>query len=309
MELRHLRYFVAVVEAGSLTAAAQVLHLSQPPLSVAISKLEAELGVRLLVRTPRGVEPTSAGRYLLDSASRILGEIDDVVSALGRYAEGVAGSLTVAAVPVLMWHRLPALLRAHAAAAPEVEVRLVDPPPWEALEMLQQRQVDLAAVVVADHRRFTARHRGTLEVTDWGEVPLVAVLPPDARDAPDPYPLQGFDGAELLLPRRTAAVPSLPEAVEDALRRHGVVPRSVRTVETIQAGLPLIEAGVARAVLPDPDRASLERFDVTVRRLTPEPRPMRALLLSRTAGEGDPRVRRILEQATADLTNHVRSQI
>ncbi|MEG3615238.1 LysR family transcriptional regulator [Isoptericola haloaureus] len=296
MELRHLRYFVAVVDAGSLTAAAEVLHLSQPPLSVAISKLEGELGVRLLHRTPRGVEPTSAGRYLLDAASRILGEIDDMVAALGRFAEGTAGSLTVAAVPVLMWHRLPTLLRRHAADAPDVEVRLVDPPPWEAIDMLQQRRVDLAAIVVAEHERFVARHRGSLDVHDWGPVPLVAVLPPDCHDAPDPVPLSVLDGADLMLPRRTAAVPSLPEAVEEVLRRHDVRPRSVRTVETIQAGLPLVEAGVARALLPDPDRASLDRFRVTVRRVDPEPAPMRALVLTRRDSTTDPRLVRLLER-------------
>ncbi|WP_402463907.1 LysR family transcriptional regulator [Isoptericola aurantiacus] len=304
MELRHLRYFVAVVEAGSLTAAAEVLHLSQPPLSVAVSRLEAELGVRLLIRTPRGVEPTSAGRFLLDAASRVLGEIDDIVSALGRYAEGVAGSLTLAAVPVLMWHRLPVLLRAHAAAAPDVEVRLADPPPWEAMEMLRQRRVDVAAIVVTDHERFVARHRGTFDIVDWGPVPLVGVLPP-GTEAPDPLPLTTFDGADLLLPRRTAAVPSLPEAVDETLRRHAVTPRSVRAVETIQSGLPLIEAGVARAILPDPDGASLQRFDVTVRRLEPEPRPMRALLLSRPEAYRDPRVARLLEHIEAGPRNPV----
>ncbi|MFE5342369.1 LysR family transcriptional regulator [Isoptericola sp. NPDC056578] len=309
MELRHLRYFTAVVEAGSITAAAARLHLSQPPLSVAISKLEADVGVPLLVRTPRGVEPTSAGRYLLDAASRVLGEVDDIVAALGRFGAGTAGSLTVAAVPVLMWHRLPALVRAHAAAAPDVEVRLVDPPPWTAIDMLQQRAVDVAAVMVADPRRFVARHREVLDVVDWGEVPLVAALPPDAPDAGaegEPLPLRAFDGELLLLPRRTAAVPSLPEAVEAALRRWGVAPSSIRTVETIQAGIPLVEAGVARAILPDPDRASLARFDLTVRRIEPEPAGLRALVLTRPgAAARDPKVARLLETVRATLPDPV----
>ncbi|MFE6236795.1 LysR family transcriptional regulator [Cellulosimicrobium sp. NPDC057862] len=294
MELRHLRYFTAVVEAGSFTAAAATLHVSQPPLSVAVAKLEAEVGVRLLDRTPRGVEPTSAGRYLLDASSRVLGDVDEIVATLGRYASGLAGSVTLAAVPVLMWHRVPALLRAHAVEAPDLEVRLVDPPPWTAIEMLRQRAVDLAAVVVAEPRRFVARHRGLLDVVDWGDVPLVAVLPPDAHDAPDPLPLHAFDGEQVILPRRTAAVPSLPEAVDATFRQHGVAPSSVRTVETIQSGLPLVEAGTARAILPDPDHASLARFDVTVRRLDPAPRPMRALVLSRPGAEEDPRLERLV---------------
>ncbi|MBO0610105.1 LysR family transcriptional regulator [Myceligenerans salitolerans] len=295
MELRELRYFAAVVEAGSLTAAAERLHLSQPPLSVAVAKLEREVGVPLLVRTSRGVEPTSAGSFLRDAAARILDEVDDVTAALRRFGAGVAGTITLAAVPVLMWHRVPGLLREHAAEAPSLEIRLVDPPPWTAIDLLARRQVDLAGVVVADHRRFAARHRPAFDVADWGEVPLVAVLPPDGSDAPDPYPLRAFDGEQLVLPRRASAVPSLPEEVEAAFRRHGITPGSVRTVETIQAGLPLIEAGVARGILPDPDRASLARFDVVVRRLDPEPRPLRALVLSR-AGSDDPGVRRVLER-------------
>ncbi|WP_185972382.1 LysR family transcriptional regulator [Georgenia yuyongxinii] len=300
MELRHLRYFTAVAEAGSLTAAAAQLHMSQPPLSVAIAKLEAELGLSLLVRTPRGVEPTSAGRYLLDASSRVLGEVDDLVATLSRFGAGAAGSLTMAAVPVLMWHRVPRLLRAHAAEVPDVEIRLVDPPPWTAIDMLQERRVDLAAVMVSEPGRFAKRHRESLEVLDWGEVPLVAALPPEERDAPDPLPLRSFDGATVLLPRRTSAVPSLPEAVEEAFRRHGVTPAAVRTAETIQTSLPLIEAGLARAILPDPDGASLAgRFNVTVRRLEPEPRPLRALVLAR-AGERDAAVRRLLDRLATD---------
>lgn len=301
MELRQLRYFAAVAEAGSLTAAAARLHLSQPSLSVAIARLESDVGVRLLDRTPRGVEPTSAGRYLLDASARVLGELDDVVAALGRFGTGVAGTLTIAAVPVLMWHRLPRLLRAHAVDAPDLEVQLVDPPPWTAIDLLQQRQVDLAAVLVAEPRRFVGRHRDGLDVVDWGDVPLVAVLPPDAVDAPGPLPLHAFDGQVVLLPHRTAAVPSLPEAVEAAFRRHGIAPRAIRTVATIQASVPLVEAGAAWAIMPDPDRASLRRFDVTVRTLEPAPRPLRALVLARAgAAAADAKVARLLDRVRAD---------
>lgn len=296
MELRHLRYFNAVVEAGSFTAAAIQLHISQPPLSVAIAKLESEVGVPLLVRTPRGVDPTSAGRYLLDASSRILGEIDDVVSALGRFGAGTAGALTMAAVPVLMWQRIPQLLRAYAAEAPDVEIRLVDPPPWVAIDMLQQRTADLAAIMVADPQRFAERHRGVLDIVDWGQIPLVAALPPEASNAPDPLPLDSFSGKVVLLPRRTAAVPSLPEAVESAFRRYGVTPASIRTVETIQTFIPLIEAGAAVAILPDPDRASLARFDLTIRRLEPEPEPLQALVLARRGAGQSAAIARLLDR-------------
>ncbi|MFC5433253.1 LysR family transcriptional regulator [Microbacterium suwonense] len=285
MELRHLRYFAAVVEAGSLTAAAERLHMSQPPLSVAIGKLEAELGVGLLVRTSRGVEPTSAGRYLLDASTRVLGEVDDITTALRRFGAGLAGSLRVAAVPVLMWHRVPTMLRQFAADAPDVEVSLIDPPPWTAIDMLHDRSVDVAAIMVADAERFAQRHGDTMDIVDWGPVPLVAALPPDEREAPDPLPLGWFGDRTLVLPQRTAAVPSLPEAVDAAFRQHHISPGAVRTVDTIQTSIPLVEAGMAAAILPDPDGRSLRRFDLTVRALDRPPSPLRALVLTR-AGSG-----------------------
>jgi LysR family transcriptional regulator, benzoate and cis,cis-muconate-responsive activator of ben and cat genes len=297
MELRQLRQFVAVVEAGSFTAAAAQLHLAQPSLSVAVARLEAEFGVSLLTRTARGVEPTAAGRFLLSSGARLVAEADDVTAALRRFGAGMSGAITLAAAPVLMWHRVPGLLRAFAADAPDVEVRLVDPPPWEAIEMLRHRAADVAAVMVADPRRFAARYRDELDIVDWGDVPLVAALPPGRDAAVDPLPLTSFEGADVVLPRRSAAVPSLPEAVDDAFRRHGVTPRSVREVATIQTSVPLIEAGVAVSILPDPDRASLERFRLVTRDLDPAPRPLRAFLLTRAGASVEAAIGRLLRVA------------
>lgn len=306
MELRHLRYFATVVEAGSLTAAAERLHMSQPPLSVAIGKLEAELGVALLVRSPRGVEPTSAGRYLLDASTRVLGEIDEITTVLRRFGAGLAGSLRLAAVPVLMWHRVPELLRGFARQAPDVDVSLVDPPPWTAIDMLHDRSVDIAAIMVDDAERFARRHRDTVDIVDWGPVPLVAALPPDASDAPDPLPLEWFNDRTVVLPQRTAAVPSLPEAVDAAFRRHHVVPAIVRTLDTIQTSIPLVEAGIASTILPDPDGRSLSRFDLTVRPLAHPPRPLRALALARAGASRDTVVARFLAQIESHAsTNRV----
>lgn len=302
MELRELRYIVTAAELGSLTAAAAALHLSQPALTVAIRKLEAEVGTALLVRTSRGVTPTSAGRYLLDAAARLIGEADDLVAGLRRFSAGAAGSVTLAAVPALTWHRVPRWLRRHAETQPEVEVRIVDPPPWEAIELLHRRSVDIAAIIVDDAARFARRHRGELDIVDLGAVPLVAALPPES-DALDPFPLTAFEGETLVLPRSTAAVPSLPEAVLAGLRRHGVQVGQVRTAATIQASIPLIEAGVARAILPDPDRASLGRFGVVVRELVPPLPPLRALALVRAgAADTDPVLARLLESIVLDAS-------
>lgn len=298
MELRRLRYFTAVVEAGSFSAAAEALHMAQPSLSVAVSRLEASVGVALLVRSPRGVEPTSAGRYLLDAAAGLLGTADEITETLGRFGAGTTGRLSLAVVPTLLWHRLPRLLRAFAEAAPDVDVRLTDPPPWTAIDMLTRRTVDVAMIMVADGPRFAARHRGQFDIVDGGDVPLIAALPPDEADAPDPLPLTAFEARTLVLPQRTAAVPSLPEAVDAALRAAHVTPAVVRTAETIQTSIPFIEAGTAWGVLPDPDGASLRRFNLTVRRLDPAPPPLRTLVLMRPGAAQHPVIARLLECLT-----------
>lgn len=309
MDIRQLRYFLAVVEAGSFTGASAQLHISQPPLSVAIAKLETEVNASLLVRTPRGVEPTSAGRYLVGAAHRILADVDDTVAELGRFGEGTAGSLTIAAVPALMWHRIPQLLKRCTQKLPGVELRLTDPPPWAAMDMLEQRTADIAAVMVADPRRFNQRYGSAFDIIDWGEIPLVAALPPEMHDAPEPFPLQDFNGRTVVLPRRTPSVPSLPESVEEAFFKYGVVPGTLQTAPTIQASLPLIESGVAVAVLPDPDKQSLGRFNVTTRTLDPAPRPLRALVLARKedagADFGNPVISRVLELISGEKAGGV----
>lgn len=255
------------------------------------------MGVALLDRSPRGVEPTAAGRYLLGASSRVLGEVAEITSTLARFGAGTVGALTLAAVPALMWHRVPRLLRAYAVEAPEVEISVTAPPPWEAVDRVQQRTADLAAILVADRKKFRARHRHTLEVHDWGDIPLVAVLPAECAEVSDPLPVKAFDSQVLVLPQRTAAVPSLPEVVEAALRRFGVTPRAVRTADTIQAGMALIEAGLGWGVLPDPDRKSLQRFAVTVRPLEQEVPALHALLLSRPGSAHRPAEARFLRLA------------
>src|SRR5580704_12069772 len=159
MEIRELRYFRAVVEAGSMMAAAATLHMSQPPLSQAIRKLETELGVQLLTRSARGVQPTSAGMYLLEAGSRLISEMDELSEHLRRHAEGTAGTLTVAAVPALMWARMPALIREHGDASPQVEIRLIDPPPWTIIDMVIERKADLGFLLVSEAETFVERYR------------------------------------------------------------------------------------------------------------------------------------------------------
>ena len=113
MELRQLRYFIAVCAAGSVAGASKVLHIAQPALSRQMAALEEEFGAKLLVRLPRGMALTRAGEALLVHAKLLLAGTDSLRTHVGLAAKGKAGSLRIGVMPGYSW--LPAL--GHAIAA------------------------------------------------------------------------------------------------------------------------------------------------------------------------------------------------
>ena len=111
MELRHLRYFVAVAETGNLSRAAEKLFVAQPPLSVQIRQLEQELGQPLFTRHPKGVRLTAAGQALLPEARHLLHRAARIVDLTRDASEGPGGNLSVGFVPSASSTVLPALVR------------------------------------------------------------------------------------------------------------------------------------------------------------------------------------------------------
>lgn len=121
MELRHLRYFVAVAEERHFGRAAERLHMAQPPLSQQIRQLEAELGLTLLTRTTRRVDLTPAGAAYLERAREILGAVDAAAHEAASIAAGRRGRLLIGCVGSATYSLLPALARTLRAELPEVE--------------------------------------------------------------------------------------------------------------------------------------------------------------------------------------------
>lgn len=280
-DLRHLQAFQAVVGAGSLTAGAEVLHVSQPAVSATIGKLERSVGIPLLTRTARGVEPTVAGRYLLDASTRILGAAEETAVALAGFGTGTRGALTVAAVPTLLPRHVPELLAAFTAQAPDVEVTLLALPPWQAIDLVQSGGADLALVLATSTPSLAQRGIGPLTVHVGPVVPLRLAVPADGSAPGDTVtPVADLGRHTLLAPRRTPALPSLPEAVEEYLRSTGTAPAALRTVDTIQTILPLVAAGHGVGLVP---AVSPKGSGVALRRLDPEPPPLRVYALQREA--------------------------
>lgn len=125
MELRELRYLTAVADEGSISRAAARLHMTQPPLSMAVAKLEHDLGVQLLERHAKGVRPTAAGAYLVSNARRILAQVEELDDMVRAVTVGSVGVLALAVTPAIAWEHAPALLQTFGRSAPLVDVDLI----------------------------------------------------------------------------------------------------------------------------------------------------------------------------------------
>src|SRR6516164_6069265 len=124
MELRHLRYFVAVAEEMSFTRAAERLHIAQPPLSQQIKQLEEELGVTLLQRDARPLRLTDAGQVLLDRSREILADLEATLAETRRTGRGQTGKLSIGFAGSAMYVFLPDVINGFREACPSIELAL-----------------------------------------------------------------------------------------------------------------------------------------------------------------------------------------
>ena len=146
MELRHLRYFVAVAEELNFTRAAEKLRLAQPSLTRQIHNLEEELGVRLLDRTKNQVSLTAEGKSFLVDARRLVALSLESVKAVQRFSRGESGQLNLGYLFKFNFDLLPATLATFYQNCPEIAVNLFDMSPAEQLRALQARNIDLGFV-------------------------------------------------------------------------------------------------------------------------------------------------------------------
>ena len=147
VDLRLLRYFLAVAEESHLTKAAARLGIRQPPLSQQIRVLEQELGVTLFHRLPRGMELTESGRALLDDARNIVALVDQAVEGVRRVSQGEAGRLTVGFTGSAAFHPfVPSVIRRFRETAPNVRLVLEESSTGELMEAVGAGRVDVAFI-------------------------------------------------------------------------------------------------------------------------------------------------------------------
>jgi DNA-binding transcriptional LysR family regulator len=290
MDLRHLRYFVAVAEEGHITRAAERLGMQQPPLSQRIRALESELGVQLLRREPRGVALTEPGRALLADARAILAHVDHAVVTTRRTARGEQGRIAVGFTSSAPFHPfVPRVIRAFRDAFPLVSLTLDESGTTDLVEALRHDTIDAAFV------RTAVSNTEGLFVTRLLEESMLVALPRGHALArvKRPVPLKTL-AAEIFVVYRRPSGPGLYDAIFAACHAAGFSPRVGQEAPRIVSTLNLVAAGLGISLVPE----SLQRMHldgVVYRRLHGAAQPRAPLLLATRRGDPSATVRRFVE--------------
>ncbi|MBL8550231.1 MAG: LysR family transcriptional regulator [Hyphomonadaceae bacterium] len=141
--IRHLRAFIALAEQQHFTKAAEAIHLSQPALTALIQQLEADLDVRLIERSTRGMQLTEAGREFLFSARKVVADFEDALKNVSDYSAIKRGSVRIAALPSICASLLPPLLKGFRDAYPNIALKVQDLSGERLADALKTRAVDL----------------------------------------------------------------------------------------------------------------------------------------------------------------------
>jgi DNA-binding transcriptional LysR family regulator len=263
MELRHLRYFIAVADAGTFTLAAERLHIQQPPLSQQIKALEKELGFELFQRVPKGVRLTVGGRVFLDEARAILASVERASHRAEAAAHGRTGKLSLGFTSSAVTHWLaPRLISGFRDAYPDVDLEYQEGSAAKLTQSVADGTLDVGTlrtpvsspagvvfrtllkeamllVLPATHPRSRAAYEGKARSAAGGKRSKLATLS-----------LKALKDEPFILVRRPGA-PGMYADLISACHRAGFEPRIAAEVENMLTNVALVAAGVGVTAVPE----------------------------------------------------------
>lgn len=262
MELRHLRYFVAVAEEEHMTRAAQRLGMAQPPLSSQIRDLEHELGVSLFDRSPRSIRLNAAGRVFLQEARQLLNQADQAILRVRQAAKGELGCLAIGYTSSASLHPSVAhVIRAFHAAYPLIALETQENTTRDLFEAVATEALDAVFV------RATARRYPMLKSVVLCQEPMVVALPKEHRLAKK----RGAIGLSALADEgfvlyRRADGPGVQDVLLAAFTAAGIKPKVVADVPRLLSAVTWVAAGRGITIVPEVLQ-SLHRDSVSYRPL------------------------------------------
>ncbi|MFE0019912.1 LysR family transcriptional regulator [Amycolatopsis sp. NPDC059021] len=266
MELRHLRYFVAIAEHRHFGRAARSLGIQQPPLSQQLKSLETEVGARLFDRTSRSVELTLAGRAFLVSAKECIRHADRAAASAASAARGETGRLVIGFIGSAMYSVLPPILRAYRVSRPGIALEPLELSSSEQATQLEADRIDIGFV----RPPLRAAHDRRLETFEVVREPFVALLPRSHPLAGGPAVRMAMLAEEPIVLACRHTEPSLYTQVMDLCMRSGFEPVIATETACLHSVIGLVAAGVGIAITPR-SLARVHNEDIVFRRLEPVP--------------------------------------
>ena len=243
MNFRRLQYFVKIVDVGSLTQAADILHVAQPALSQQLATLEAEVRQQLLVRTKRGVTPTAAGTALYRHAQLILRQVEQARVDMKAAGQGLSGAVSVGLAPGTAAADLAVpLLRTVREGHPGIVLYLNETYGTTLSELIMTGRMDMAVL----YGGTTAVHGLSFQLLLLE--PLFLVAPPGHSGPAETVALKDIVEMELFLPRPYNIVRKM---VDDACAGSGLVPHVVAEIESDSTLTAVIDEGLGATILPE----------------------------------------------------------
>ncbi|MBD2164926.1 LysR family transcriptional regulator [Calothrix membranacea FACHB-236] len=245
MELRHLRYFIAVAEEKNFSYAAQRLHIAQPPLSQQISALEAEIGVKLFNRKKRPLQLTSAGQVFLAEARLVLTQVEHAIIQTQRASRGEIGELIVGTNSSIANSLLPDMLRIFRDRFPNVKLVLRELTAAQQIQELHNRRLDIAFDRLLNSYQ---QNTGLCYLPIARESLVIALPKTHPLASQSQIPLQDLANEPFVLPS-TELVPSYTEIIH-LCQQAGFFPNVVQEATWMITVLSLVAGGVGVALLP-----------------------------------------------------------
>lgn len=286
MELRHLRYFVAVAEERNFTRAAQRLHIAQPPLSRQIQQLEEMLGVQLFERDSRPLKLTDTGRFFYQHAVQLLAQTAELESMTRRVGK-IERSLSVGFVGSTLYGMLPKIIRRYRQENGEVELSLVEMSTMDQIKALKEGRIDVGfgRIRLEDPsiRRVVLREERLIVALPLGH-PLI-----DARETLSLREL--VNETIIIFPKHPR--PSYADQVLAAFHDRALEPQHLYEARELQIALGLVAAGEGISIVPS-SVYGLKRDDVAYKDLDDAKLVSPIIMSTRMLDESED-VRRMLE--------------
>ncbi|WP_018296989.1 LysR family transcriptional regulator [Corynebacterium lubricantis] len=252
MDYRQLRYFRAVVENRSFSAAAKALHMTQPSLSLAVRELEKEFGATLLKREHHGVSLTPEGTIVYETSKNLDEQLEQTKDAVAALRDGTSGSVRLSIAPEYNWSGLAELINHVREGAPSLEITIYDPDPTQSIDNIYQGRADIGIIPNSNPAAFMDRHTSTFDVLTLKVLPLAVAVPSGWNLGEGPLSLSSLTDYPWLIPVANVWFEGLPEILErEWAAAPETYPESVIQVATLQTVLPLVASEAGIAVVPE----------------------------------------------------------